>query len=1456
MNTLKLNVGSKCKGGPCRCTDGSTGNFATERKTDIPNVTGFVSYTHELSGGGTFTLNGHLHGGDQLGDGGQNIPGVEKVSVYYWDEDDGKNDAKPLILEVEISDGGKKYYYKHDKDEREISGSNETIWKHYGYSGGLSLQDRLDDRNCAINGRIPLDIEYPTKYRNFESNVSKGKGIKFHSFTPLPGSDYTVTSYSIVSDSVGFEFKLSRVEYGKEKITEIKVPTSALDGIRLYSSPVSTKVPLVIELAEVGGGNSTFYASKGERGGWSNVEAKDSKGFYDDKDFSTKRPKEVLNNKLDDVACFYRNAVTIDLTKSNSTTHTNNGQYCCEKCNTKVSVEEIQVHHETHQKHVTIYKHSINGGQLSGIKFYLNDDLPKENRKRIAPRKLRLPIQGPVDVYAFHCNHNPSLIYVDSSRSTKPQATGWYRKSRRGYDKSWTKLNRQLKGITPSNFKDNIDCGTWKTLKNVLYQRGCTLDDCPPGSPGLSPSIQEESEEASDDDRFDNVVDLGISVSTEVENFWWKTLDTVIKSALPEFLDLVNKSMKSTVTTSAAPAGSSLPPGSNNLLNGLLDLGINISDLAKKFGMQTNQMLKEVVERTRKLAEKTAPGLWAVLSLTEDGEVQVQNQGEDIYLEDSDNEDTYRQDSDDPSDGFQEPLPEDPAAKPDVPVASTPGRDTNGDDLDPVKLISQSEVKPSVALKTPEDGNSGGGAKDDGESESDDNKGAGNETPKNQVEGAGGLGSGTGSAASTATEPTAGRDPRTEAEELKDETDDSSSDKEPASGAQGHAGGLPGPAGKVDGVQDPNDASQPPAPTEPSTTATEDTALSTKAPAPPGHEVSHGEAVSGPNGDSGGGATGANNTQGVTVSEALARSVSASGRKYSQTNSSTNDWKVNPSTCVLATTNDTLDIKRVNQIISSCNVTCTNHAYMAARDYLSHAEETNVSTVLEFLIGGEDSLRNHVKELSLKLGLQSFLQIINSFKFLNKKVYKNKFSLSTYSMDNYLSMDRAAFLSLAILPNTKSGSSTSLYSILNKCRTSIGSQLLKIWISQPLTDPEEIKRRHDCVEAFKEGLYRVIQAECLRKVPDLDSILIKFRNYEMTDDEATSGLEGASGRIGIYGAGREERLRSHASRDDRGKSKPTFEDLVLLYDCIVAVNRMVQFVLKPYDGLNSPTVHLMFTEPLLKISTMFETYLRLVEKTVDLKEAEKRNYVINRNFDPALTKLANDLDNTRNEMERLRSAIEDELVLNNYKKKGGAIKIVECNTMGFLFRVSKKDQIAVQNAEIPGITIEKVRLNKNEFLFTTSKLRKLCTKFKTISGKYQESQLMLVTKTFRVAATYWVLVEGLLKTLASLDVLTAFAEVAAIYDYVRPEIDPEGKEIKLLQARHPLVEHVLSSKRFVANDLEMDREVSRIHITTGPNMGGKSTYIKQVRMVHGIQNVNYPTECVALKEDKSRRMRD
>ena len=136
---------------------------------------------------------------------------------------------------------------------------------------------------------------------------------------------------------------------------------------------------------------------------------------------------------------------------------------------------------------------------------------------------------------------------------------------------------------------------------------------------------------------------------------------------------------------------------------------------------------------------------------------------------------------------------------------------------------------------------------------------------------------------------------------------------------------------------------------------------------------------------------------------------------------------------------------------------------------------------------------------------------------------------------------------------------------------------------------------------------------------------------------------------------------------------------------------------------------------------------------------------------------------------------------------------------------------------------------KDGVRFTNRKLKECSKTIKLLKDEYEKQQQELLSAALTVMATYVPVVEQLCTIISELDVLTAFAHVAASApaSYVRPTLTPAGSgELELTQCRHPCIETVEGAS-FVPNDVNFSGD-SRFIIITGPNMGGKSTYIRSV----------------------------
>ncbi|OEH77651.1 DNA mismatch repair protein [Cyclospora cayetanensis] len=303
------------------------------------------------------------------------------------------------------------------------------------------------------------------------------------------------------------------------------------------------------------------------------------------------------------------------------------------------------------------------------------------------------------------------------------------------------------------------------------------------------------------------------------------------------------------------------------------------------------------------------------------------------------------------------------------------------------------------------------------------------------------------------------------------------------------------------------------------------------------------------------------------------------------------------------------------------------------------------------------------------------------------------------------------------------------------------------------------------------------------------------------------------------------------------------EDLVKLYDCVVECNSLLG-PLGSYAGPCAATVRTEIHDKLHAIVCAFAPFIQLVEHSIDLEEAKKGSYIISQRFDPRMGEALKRRDALLCKLQAERQAAEELLDLPR-RREGDAVKLIEDPTLGFALRVVKRDQPAVLGRKKE---FQQVRLNKNEMLFTTNRVKLLAAKHREVCEEYQQLQSTLVEKATQVAATYWPLTEQLAELLGTIDVLGAFAAVAlnAPAVYVRPRMEPEGSELRLEACRHALLEvQGVQQSSVIANSCIMNAENARLHVITGPNMGGKSTYIRQVALCVFLAQMGSFVPCVS-----------
>lgn len=377
-------------------------------------------------------------------------------------------------------------------------------------------------------------------------------------------------------------------------------------------------------------------------------------------------------------------------------------------------------------------------------------------------------------------------------------------------------------------------------------------------------------------------------------------------------------------------------------------------------------------------------------------------------------------------------------------------------------------------------------------------------------------------------------------------------------------------------------------------------------------------------------------------------------------------------------------------------------------------------------------------------------------------------AVSTYSVDGFMRMDPATRRSLELTQNMADGSRRfTLVSVLDETVTPMGARLMKRWVEQPLLDGAVIQGRLDAVERF-----------------------------------CGHGIAAGDLRDGLRRVGDVERLVSRAAA---GLASP--RDLGALRSSLLAMPALAE----PLRKLGVGRI-----QELREQLTDHGELAHFLEKAIvsDPPPTTREGGIIRAEFDLELDKLR--------EIGRNGKSYIAELEQKERERTGIAnLKVGYNSVFGYYLEVSK-----IHQAKVPDDYIRK-QTTANAERYITAELKDHESLVLGADEKAVSLELELFTKVRVHVAEHARVLLQTARALAEIDVLSGFAEAAARRGYVKPQI-VEGDVLKLSSARHPVVE--ANQLQFVPNDADLD-DSFRTLILTGPNMSGKSTYLRQTALL-------------------------
>ncbi len=379
-------------------------------------------------------------------------------------------------------------------------------------------------------------------------------------------------------------------------------------------------------------------------------------------------------------------------------------------------------------------------------------------------------------------------------------------------------------------------------------------------------------------------------------------------------------------------------------------------------------------------------------------------------------------------------------------------------------------------------------------------------------------------------------------------------------------------------------------------------------------------------------------------------------------------------------------------------------------------------------------------------------------------------SIRLYNIDSYLEMDYYTRRNLELTVTMREGKREgSLLAVLDGCRTSMGKRMLRKWIEQPLKKKQEIERRLDGVQELKNNLILRDELKSL-----LDNV------YDMERIAGKIGSEMANPR-----------------------------DLLALKNSLLALQEVP-------DGFNNLD------------STLLRS-IAAMDKMQDLLDLINASI----NDDAPLTLKEGNIIKTgyNSEIDELKLLSEQGSVwlmdFEAHEKERTGIKYLKVGfnkVFGYYIEVSKSNL-----NRVPADYVRKQTLVNTE-RFISEELKNYEDK---ILGARERLYAIEHEAFIRIRSQLADHIKRMLETaqkVAALDAIFSLAETAYNNDYVRPAIS-SSEAIEIKSGRHPVVERNLTEARFVPNDTQIGTNDKSFAIITGPNMGGKSTYMRQIALL-------------------------
>jgi DNA mismatch repair protein MutS len=378
--------------------------------------------------------------------------------------------------------------------------------------------------------------------------------------------------------------------------------------------------------------------------------------------------------------------------------------------------------------------------------------------------------------------------------------------------------------------------------------------------------------------------------------------------------------------------------------------------------------------------------------------------------------------------------------------------------------------------------------------------------------------------------------------------------------------------------------------------------------------------------------------------------------------------------------------------------------------------------------------------------------------------------LELYAVSHHLVLDETTRVNLELVMSTQGDRKGSLLAILDRTLTSMGARRLRQWLLYPLLDAPSIHERHD-------GVQELIERFALRQ--ELKTGLAKIQDLERLAGRAVSGSAVPKDLVAIKVTLHEvSQIRRHLD--------------------VVESN----LILRLRDGL-----------------TDLAEVVGLIDRAIvdDPPFVIKEGGFIRAGFDAELDEIRGMRTHAKGWIQQFEAG---------ERRRTGihSLKVRYNRVFGYYIEVTNSNLKSV-----PADYLRKQTLANGE-RYITPDLKEYEAKVLNSESLMEKLEATLLIRVRDQVAGYYPALKAMSNALAVLDVLVSLAEVAEAHHFNRPQIDA-GVCLSIREGRHPVVEAAVGRGKFVPNDCAIDPECQQMILLTGPNMAGKSTYMRQVALI-------------------------